>query len=437
MGIKLREDCKRKAKQARQLSGCHTIVKLTLECKVSEGTIYQFFKGERVSIENFQKICKRLGLDWREVCDMEEGTIPLPDNDKVNAFEDTSPFLSTSQIPDKITPERPDGWVALDSPFYVQRPPKEQDCYNEICKPGCLIRIKAPKQMGKTSLMMRILQQAEKQGDRIVYLSLDLAEKKSFSNLDTFLRWFCAGVGHKLKLENKLDEYWEDVISSSMRCETYFEEYLLPEIDKSLTLGLDNVDRLFQYPEIYGDFFALLRYFYQESGRNDTWKKLRLVLAHSTEMYLKMDINRSPFNAGLPVNLPEFTSAQVLDLAQHHQINWSDEQVQELMSMVGGHPFLVGLALYHIARNDLSLTQLLQTAPTESGIYKHHLYRIVETLEKQPELATAIKKVVTSESSVYLERVAKFKLQALGLVNVQNDEVTPRCQLYRQFFQKY
>jgi transcriptional regulator with XRE-family HTH domain len=437
MGIRLREDYKRKAGEARKLSGCSTIVSLAIECEVRESTIYQFLRGERVSIENFQKICKRLGLNWREVCDPTDDNINIPDKRDVSPSENT-PSIPSALTPGKTTPERPDGWVALDSPFYIQRPPKEQDCYNEICKPGSLIRIKAPKQMGKTSLMMRILHQAEKQGDRIVYLSLEQADKDSFSNLDTFLRWFCAGVGRKLKLENKLDEYWEDDIGCNMRCETYFEEYLLPQIDKPLTLGLDKIDRLFQYPEICVDFFGLLRYLHEEAKLHNTcWKKLRLVLAHSTEMYLQMDINRSPFNAGLAVELPEFTSNQVLYLTGCYQVNWSDEQVQDLMSMVGGHPFLVGLALYHIARNDLNLMQLLQTATNESSIYKDHLNRIAETLEKQPELVIAIKEVVTAENSVQLERVTKFKLQALGLVNVQNDEVTPRCKLYRQFFKNY
>jgi hypothetical protein len=39
----------------------------------------------------------------------------------------------------------------------VERPPVEANCYQEIVKPGALIRVKAPRQMGKTSLMQRIL----------------------------------------------------------------------------------------------------------------------------------------------------------------------------------------------------------------------------------------------------------------------------------------
>ena len=39
----------------------------------------------------------------------------------------------------------------------------------------------------------------------------------------------------------------------------YFEDYLLPEIDTPLVLGMDEVDRVFQYTDIVDDFFGLLR----------------------------------------------------------------------------------------------------------------------------------------------------------------------------------
>lgn len=52
------------------------------------------------------------------------------------------------QIPSSVELESPEGSVALNSPFYVERPPIETLCYATIEHPGCLIRIKAPKWMG-------------------------------------------------------------------------------------------------------------------------------------------------------------------------------------------------------------------------------------------------------------------------------------------------
>ena len=64
------------------------------------------------------------------------------------------------------------GQVPLDSPFYVNRPPIEERCYAAIAKPGALIRIKAPRQMGKSSLTIRILSYAEQQNYRATWLNL-------------------------------------------------------------------------------------------------------------------------------------------------------------------------------------------------------------------------------------------------------------------------
>ena len=58
----------------------------------------------------------------------------------------------------------PDGPLPLDSPFYVNHPSLQRRVYEEVRKPGALIRIRAPRQWGKTSLINRILAQAETYG---------------------------------------------------------------------------------------------------------------------------------------------------------------------------------------------------------------------------------------------------------------------------------
>lgn len=97
-------------------------------------------------------------------------------------------------------PELPGRQVDLASVFYVEREPIEADCYEAIARSGALIRIKAPRQMGKTSLLSRILQQAKELDYLTVPLSFQLADTAVFADLDKFLRWFCASVGRRLRL---------------------------------------------------------------------------------------------------------------------------------------------------------------------------------------------------------------------------------------------
>jgi len=70
-----------------------------------------------------------------------------------------------------------------------------------------------------------------------------------------------------------------------------------------------------------------------------------------------------------------FADAQVQDLAAQHGLRWTANEVESLMAMVGGHPYLVRVALYHIAREEITLQRLLQSAPTEAGFYGEHLRR--------------------------------------------------------------
>ncbi|MEG3876945.1 AAA-like domain-containing protein [Microcoleus sp. herbarium7] len=333
-------------------------------------------------------------------------------------------------------PELPGGQVDLASRFYIDRPPIESRCYETVVQPGSLIRIKAPRQMGKTSLMARILHHAEQQGSRTVALSFQLANRRVFANSDTFLQWFCASVGQQLGMLEQLPKCWElaDLIGSNQCCKAYFEQYLLSESSPPLTLGLDESDRLFECPEIADDFFGLLRALHEEAKRRDIWKKFRSIVVHSTEVYIPLDVNKSPFNVGLPIELPEFNVEQVQELAKRHGLNWSSNEVAELMALVGGHPYLVRLGIYHIARQDVTLDRLVKSSITESGIYSDHLRRHLWNLEKYAELMEAMREVASVSGPVRLKSELGFKLNSMGLVKSEGNNCIPRCRLYEEYF---
>lgn len=329
--------------------------------------------------------------------------------------------------------ENLDGQVPLNSPFYVERPPIEANCYTAIVKPGALIRIKAPRQMGKTSLMSRILHQGEKQGYQTGFINL--WSRELFKNLDSFLESFCANVSLELGIEEKIDQYWKPQrYSSQTNCTNYFQSYLLKELKQPVILGLDEVDRIFQYSEIADEFFTMLRSWHEKGKNNETWQKLRLVISHSQEVYISLDVNKSPFNVGLPIDLNKFSLAQVQDLVKRHGLQWSDTEINQLMGMIDGHPYLVRTALYHIATNDLTLKKFLEIAPTEEGLYEDHLYRHLLILEENKQLKSAMLKLVNSDDAVTLEPTYAFKLKSMGLAESKGNKVIPLCNLYRIYF---
>lgn len=330
--------------------------------------------------------------------------------------------------------DNPEGSVCLDSPLYIERPPIESDCYETILKPGALIRVKAPRQMGKTSLLQRILHHAKQQGHQTAYLNFQSADAEFLNSIDNFLQWFSASVTNELNLDDRLEEYWKGVLGSKNKCSNYFQRYLLTSVSEPLTLGLDEVDQIFHDEKTAQEFFGLLRAWHERSKNEPTWQKLRLIIVHSKEVYIPLNINQSPFNVGLPIELPDLNQTQVTELVKRHGLDWSDNQIEQLMEMVDGHPYLLRKALYNFARGQLTLESFLESAPTEAGIYGDHLRRHLSNITDDPKLEAAMKQVISTSDPVRLEPMEAFKLRSMGLVELRGNDVVPLCNLYRLYF---
>ncbi|MBH8564782.1 AAA-like domain-containing protein [Nostoc sp. CENA67] len=337
-----------------------------------------------------------------------------------------------------ISLEFPSGPVSLDSRFYISRPPVEELAYTQIGEPGSVIYIKAAQKMGKSSLILRLLEHAVNQGFHTVSLDFQQADKAVFASLDKFLRWLCANISRELQLEPKLNDYWDEEMGSKVSCSIYFQSYLLPALTSPLVLVFNEVDWVFEYSEIAGEFLPLVRFWHEQARRVEIWEKLRLVLVFSAEIIVPLKLTQSPFNIGLPIKLPPFTTEQVQELAQRHGLDWTDgKEASSLMAMVGGHPYLVRLALYHLVGKgglERDLNQLLQHAATTAGIYHEYLSQYLLALREEPELADAFYQVITATDYVKLDPVVAYKLQRMGLVNVEGTRCTPACELYRLYF---
>ncbi|RUS94643.1 hypothetical protein DSM106972_092800 [Dulcicalothrix desertica PCC 7102] len=333
---------------------------------------------------------------------------------------------------------------STDTDFYLERSSFEHRCYEAILQPGCVIRIKAPWHMGKTSLINKIIYHAKKQGYLTVLLKFSPEDTET--SLDQFLRWFCACISKhlneselKIPLSSNLNDYWDNTYGSKYNCTHFFEENLLQKIPENsiLLLSLDNIDSLDKNRKIANEFFDLLRNWCEEAQRQNTWKKLRLVLAYSRKIYID-DIYRSPFNVGEHIELLELTLEEIKQLGNLYQLTLNIEHVQQIMQIVGGHPYLVKLAIKEISRNrHTRIEKFLTTAFTYTGIYREHLEAYLFLLDKHPYLKDAMRNVVNSTVSVRLELTQALELESIGLVKLEGNDAKPRCELYRQYFQKY
>ncbi|WP_159784645.1 AAA-like domain-containing protein [Sodalinema gerasimenkoae] len=330
------------------------------------------------------------------------------------------------------------GQLPLDSPFYIYRSNIEELCAKEVLKPGALLRIKAPRQFGKTSLMAQTLNHARDRGFRTSVVNLQSIDCQVIQDPDRFLQWFCAVVAKDLGLPNELSSRWDDLFGSSYSCSDYFETYLLPAAATPLLLVIEELDELFAYPEIATDFFGMLRSWY-EQGRygleqRAIWTNLRLAIIHSTEVWLPLTLHQSPFNVGLLIELPHFTPVKVEELTCRYGLNSPDITAQAVFALVGGHPYLTQLCLFYLAQGELSLEDLTAETIAHHTIFHSYLRRQLQLMEAEPDLIEAMTEVARNPAGIELSHQTAYRLQGLGAIRLKERLAIPSCELYRQYF---
>jgi hypothetical protein len=164
------------------------------------------------------------------------------------------------------------------------------------------------------------------------------------------------------------------------------------------------------------------------------WGQLRIIILYIWYVEPKV-ANRSPFNVGCPIDLPELTINLVGKLVALYDLDWGDREIQQLTDLVGFHPFLIRLALYHVAMKRTSLAEILDRGHLADGLFNSHLMGHLRYLERQPEeLRRIMAEVVNSESPPTISSSLLQRLNDAGLVKLNSDRVLPANKLYQLYF---
>lgn len=363
------------------------------------------------------------------------GRLTLDENSKPEIIEVEQnrlppPLLSAQPV----SLETPDGTMDPQSAFYVARP-ADTVALEAIRRQGVTITIKAPRQMGKSSLLTRIMEAAAERGKKVAFLDFQLMDRSVFDEPETFFRQFCAWLTDKLGLDDRVDEFWRTPLGNGQRCTRYVERYLLKELNAPLVLAMDEVESVFD-AAFRSDFFGMLRSWHNTRWAGPVWKNLDLALITSTEPYQFIDdLNQSPFNVGEVIELTDFTEEQVSDLNHRHGSPLSAGEQQDLMSLLGGHPYLIRRALYMVASEHIAAGDLLAQASDDYGPFGDHLRRHLFRMRVDSQLVGGMSQVI-QQGRCQNEEIF-FRLHGAGLVSKQGGRVTPRYRLYTDFFLKH
>jgi AAA-like domain/TIR domain len=330
--------------------------------------------------------------------------------------------------------ELPEGTMSTESQFYVERS-SDEIAQSAIARQGVTITIKGPRQMGKSSLLNRTIVDANKRGKRTVYLDFQLFDKSALANADLFFRQFCYWLTDELDVENRVDEYWNLPLGNSQRCTRYVSRYLLNEIGGPVVLAMDEVETTFD-TDFRSDFFSMLRSWHNNRATAPLWKQLDLALVTSTEPYqLIENLNQSPFNVGEVIELADFDRFQVTRLNQSHGNPLNPEEQQRLFDLLAGHPYLVRRALYLVASQRISVSDLFSHAADERGPFGDHLRYHLFRLHDEERLVKGLSRVINQ--NICNDEDTFFRLRGAGLVRRDGRAVVPRCQLYADYFGRH
>lgn len=332
--------------------------------------------------------------------------------------------------------EAPGGAVDLESPFYIKRRADEK-LERELLRSGTTTTIRAARQMGKTSLLVRGVEVARQQGYPIIFIDFQMIDAMYLKDLDGFLHYLALNIASTMEVEfETVEAIWRIPLSSKERLSHFLEKQILSAARQPIILAIDEADWLFKAP-FRQEFFSLIRAWFSRRTFEPLWKKLNVAMVISTQPYLLIDdIDQSPFNVGLTLHLEDFTPEQVRDLNERHGSPLNETELTEIIAFLGGHPYLIRQAFYTLVDTQISWPKLITISTQPSGPFNAHLVQYLWRLREQPELLAAFKEILSKQTCT--DEIALIRLTAVGLV--KQDEAGHyhcRCQLYDRYFRQH
>ncbi len=379
-------------------------------------------EGELEAEEEAKKKSAGISLGEGSLRDPPSKTQPLP-----ISLEHVvpSPYADTSRV------IKPGGAIEVDSRFYIERD-ADEIVLGEVYQPRAMIRVHGPRQTGKTSLIMRVYADTQRVKNKLRAAFVDfqgLPQEDRFS-LNAIWHAIARYTAEQLQLARVA---WNSEESYDQNFSRFVERQVFLNNPTPLLLCLDEADRLFGSP-IKSDFFASLRAYYNRGALYGVWKSVRWLLAVSSEPHFFIEeLNQSPFDVGMRVDLSRFTPQEVLRCAHALEMKLEEHELEQIMEYVGGHPYLAHLTFYHMARNTVPRAELFNAKTAGGGIYRDHLHRFLIRFQAENDLAEAMKEILHGKACD--DAKIEDRLKAAGLVWRDDDnKAVPFCRLYLDFF---
>jgi WD40 repeat protein len=277
------------------------------------------------------------------------------------------------------------GSLACNHPTYVERR-ADRELLSQL-KEGKFCYIFNCRQMGKSSLRVRAMHRLQEAGMSCASIDMtslgsDVSQQQWYSGIITQLFLGLSLTG-KLNLKTwlrdreelppvqKLGQFIEEVVLVHCRGEKIF--IFIDEIDKVLSLNFS-----------LDDFFAWIRFCYNQRAENSQYERLTFALfGVATPSDLIREKSQTSFNIGVAIELTGFTITEIEPLETGLKEIAEDPRavLETVLHWTGGQPFLTQKLCQALLRIDSVIAKGSEAVRVEAMVRS----QMVENWESQDE----------------------------------------------------